>query len=151
MVTPLSLMLLYPLLSLLPQAADDPVAGQASGPAVRFEAVDVYVDPQGTPLAAYQFEFADQEGRITIVTIEGSDHKAFSQAPYYDPKALLNKRVIIAAFSTDPDLPTEKTRVATVHVQVTGDTDPDYLVTLTVAASADGASIPATITISKGA
>ena len=121
-----------------------------AAPAVRFEAVDVYVDAGARGLAAYQFELSDQEGRITIVGIEGGEHTAFKKPPYYDPKALRNNRVIIAAFTTGDDLPAGKTRVATVHVQVTAATDPDYQLKLIVAAGADGTEIPATCSISKG-
>jgi hypothetical protein len=118
---------------------------------VRFEAVDIVLDSGDLPLAAYQFEFTAETGQITIVGIEGGDHPAFKEPPYYDPAALRNNRVIIAAFSTAAELPTGPTRVARAHVQVTGDVEPQYVVSLKVAASADGERIPAvaTATLSK--
>ncbi len=118
--------------------------------AVRFEAVDIYVDSGDRPLAAYQFEFAAETGAITIVGIEGGDHAAFKEPPYYDPVALMNHRVIIAAFSTGPDLPKGRSRVARIHVRVSGDIEPEYIVKLEVAASADGERIPAKALVSRG-
>ena len=120
-------------------------------PAVRFEAVDIYIASGDKPLAAYQFEFSDPERRVTIVGIEGGEHAAFKKPPYYDPKALRNNRVIVAAFSTASDLPAGRTRVATIMVQISGPNDADYDLKLTVAATADGSTIPATISLSKGA
>ena len=117
---------------------------------VRFEAVDVYVDSANAPLAAYQVEFTAETGTITIVGIEGGEHAAFSEPPYYDPKAMRANRAVIAAFSTRNDLPRGKTRVARIHVQVTGDVEPEYIVALRIAASADGERIPATATTARG-
>ncbi len=117
---------------------------------VRFEAVDIVLDSGDLPLAAYQFEFAAETGQITIVGIEGGDHAAFKEPPYYDPAALRNNKVIIAAFSTAKDLPSGRTRVARIHVQVAGDVEPEYAVVLKVAASPDGERIPATATALRG-
>jgi len=117
---------------------------------VRFEAVDVYMDSKDEPLAAYQFEFAAETGEIKIVGIEGGEHPAFKEPPYYDPAALSKDRIIIAAFNTGKDLPAGKTRVARFHVQVMGEADPEYVVKLDVAASVEGKRIPATMTLAKG-
>jgi len=122
----------------------------APAESVRFEAVHVYVDSKDQPLAAYQFELVDKSRTIKIVGIEGGEHAAFKQPPYYDPAALMNKRVIIAAFNTGRDLPRGKTRVATIHVQLTGDRKPEYEVKLQVAASSDGRHIPATVSLGQG-
>jgi threonine dehydrogenase-like Zn-dependent dehydrogenase len=116
---------------------------------VRFRAVDVIIDTGGRPLAAYQFELAAEVGTIAIVGVEGGEHPAFSEPPYYDAAALQKNHIIIAAFSTQKDLPAGKTRVARVHVQVTGDTEPQYVVVLRVAASPDGTHIPATATATE--
>jgi len=129
----------------------EPRAQEAVAEAVRFEAVDIYVDSGDRPLAAYQFELTAKKGKIAIVGIEGGDHPAFKEPPYYDPAALQNDRIIIAAFSTRPDLPKNRIRVARIHVEVTGEVEPEYVVTLTVAASAQGERIPATATVSRGA
>ncbi|MEO1129231.1 MAG: hypothetical protein AAFX05_05905 [Planctomycetota bacterium] len=106
---------------------------------VRFVAYDVIVDPVGRPLGAYQVDFAAaRPGDITIVGIEGGEHPAFAQPPFYDPKALMNERAVLAAFSTDAALPEGPTLVARVHVRITGDAVPDLTVALTVAAGPGG-------------
>ena len=119
-------------------------------PAVRFEAVDVYVDSGTQALAAYQFELTAKDGKAAIVGVEGGEHPAFKEAPYYDPAALQRDRIIIGAFNTGRDLPTGRTRVARVHLQVSGGEKPVYTVTLNVAASSEGARIPATATVEQG-
>lgn len=116
----------------------------------RFEWVDVYVDSGAVALAAYQFELAAESGDFQIVGIEGGEHPAFAEPPYYDPAALRNDRVILAAFSTDEELPIGSSRVARVHVMIEGDS-PEYVVTLGVAATEDGSRIPVNIEIEEGA
>ena len=88
----------------------------------RFCAVALYVDSKATPLAAYQLEFAVTNGVAKIVGIEGGEHPAFHEPPFYDPKAMQQERVIIAAFnsSSADKLPSGKTRVATIHLLATG-------------------------------
>jgi hypothetical protein len=132
--------------------------------------VHVYLDPAGKPLAAYQFELvcsvpvrayspADGEDnasrrhyerQIKIVGVEGGEHPAFKEAPYYDPAALMNERIIIAAFNTGSDLPTTRTRIATVHLQITGDAEPKYALKLITAADSNAEGIPAKITLHTG-
>ena len=111
----------------------------------RFCAVDIYVDSGSTPLAAYQLAFAATNGVARIVGIEGGEHPAFRQPPVYDPKALQHERVIIASFSTAPaaDLPTGKTRVATIHYQATETQPPRFEVELQAAGDTQGNRIPA--------
>jgi len=118
-------------------------------PKVRFVPLEIHIDPQGESLGAYQFELKAQTGQIKIVGVEGGTHPAFKQAPYYDPAALAQERIIIAAFSTDRNLPKKRIRVATVHLQVTGDVEPDYRLDLTVAADDQGRSIDAEISPNK--
>ena len=113
-------------------------------PAVRFAAVDVFVDSGAVPLAAYQFELKARGGAFKIVGVEGGEHAAFRQPPYYDPAALMHDRVVIAAFNTGRDLPTGKTRVARIHVEIIGNETPVYDVQLVVAGGADGDSVSAT-------
>ncbi len=128
-------------------AAEEP---EPARPQVRFAPLDVYVDSGGAALAAYQFELTATAGEVTIVGIEGGEHAAFREAPYYDPAALAHDRIVIAAFSTDRILPRGRTRVARVHLQISGDEKPDYSIKLIVAASADGKEIPATVTFKQG-
>lgn len=116
-------------------AADDQLAAEG-----RFTFVDIYADCGATPLAAYQIELLATHGTFKIVGIEGGAHPAFAEPPYYDPAALYHERVILAAFSTDDDLPVGRTRVARVHVLLEAET-PVYAVKLMAAATADGTPI----------
>lgn len=86
----------------------------------RFLAVDVLVDSGEAPLAAWQLELVDPSGRARVVGVEGGEHPAFREAPYYDPAALQRGRIILAAFHVGEDLPSGRTRVARVHFLVTG-------------------------------
>lgn len=117
-------------------------------PLVRFRAVDIYVDSANTPLAAYQLEFTVTNGVAKIVGIEGGAPLAFHEPPFYDPKAIQEERVIIAAFSTErPEhLPNGKTRVATIHLQTTGTEPPVFRLKLETAADSNGNRIPVTTT-----
>ena len=121
-------------------------SGQAVS-AVRFVMVDVMLDPGGLPLAAYQIELTASEPEVKIVGVEGGDHAAFAEPPYYDPAALSDHRIIIAAFNTDPDVPQMRTRVASVHLQVPVDYPPDYDAQLVVAAGPEGERIEAILDI----
>ncbi len=109
---------------------------------LHFHAVDIFVDSTNKPLAAYQVEFTASTG-AKIVGIEGGEHAAFKEAPFYDPKAIQHERVIIGAFSTAAadKLPTGKTRVATIHLQITGEQTPRYEVQIKAAATVGGKKI----------
>ncbi len=119
-------------------------------PKVRFAPLHIYLDSGNQPLAAFQFELKAVAGQIKIVGVEGGQHKAFKEAPYYDPAALANDRIIIASFNTGRELPKGRTRIATIHLQIIGDAEPDYELKLTVAADADAKEIPAKISFEKG-
>ncbi len=125
---------------------DDP----AGEPGVRFAPLHIYLDSGNRSLAAYQFELRATTGQVEIVGVEGGTHKAFSEPPYYDPAALAQDRIIIAAFNTGRDLPTGRTRIATIHLLIKGGVKPDYELNLTVAGDADGQKIDAEITFEKG-
>jgi hypothetical protein len=118
---------------------------------VRFSAVDIFVDSNSAPLAAWQLEFAATNGTVKIVGIEGGDHEAFRHPPFYDPKAMQHERVILAAFSTDSadKLPTGKTRVATIHLQILGSQQPAFELKLHTAADSNGNKIPVTATFEE--
>ena len=131
-------------------------AGQAAakvGPKVRFAPLHIYLDSGNKSLAAYQFELKAAAGKpapakagVKIVGVEGGQHKAFKEAPYYDKAALYkSNRIIIAAFNTGRELPKGRTRIATIHLQIIGDAEPDYELKLTVAADADAKEIAAKI------
>jgi hypothetical protein len=100
-------------------------------PSVRFAPLHIYLDSGNRPLAAFQFELKAAAGQIKIVGVEGGQHEAFKEAPYYDRAALANDRIIIAAFNTGQDLPEGRTRIATLHLQIIGDAEPEYELTLT--------------------
>jgi hypothetical protein len=130
-----------------------PVPAQQSAqsePAVRFSPLHIYVDSGSQSLAAYQFELQTTAGQIKIVGVEGGEHKAFKEAPYYDPAALAKDRIIIAAFNTGSVLPKGRTRIATIHLQIVGEVEPEYELKLAVAADANGKEIPAKISFGKG-
>jgi hypothetical protein len=127
-------------------AQDDP----SNEPKVRFSPLHIYIDSGNKSLAAYQFELKTTAGQIEIVGVEGGEHKAFQEAPYYDSAALTQDRIIIAAFNTGRELPTRQTRIATIHLQILDEVQPEYELTLTVAADEDGDEIPAKISYEKG-
>jgi hypothetical protein len=118
---------------------------RAAGDAIRFETVDVFVDSGPSPLGAWQVQIKALAGDVKLVGIEGGDG-VYKDPPYYDAAALhedqIRDRIIIAAFSTGPDLPTGKARVARLHVQVSGG-GAEYSVKLMTAGSADGTKIEA--------
>lgn len=130
--------------------ADDATAPPPSTTSSRFAFVDAYVDSGDEPLAAYQFELSAHGAGVTLVGVEGGDARAFAKPPYYDPKANLQNRIIIAAFNTGSNLPRGRTRVARVMVRLTGASPADWSAKLDVAASADAKPINAQIQVSQG-
>jgi len=84
------------------------------------------------------------------VGVEGGEHEAFAEPAYYDTAALMNNRIIVAAFGMADELPTGKTRAATIHLQIAGDAEPEYELMLTVAGNREGNEIAVTITGSVG-
>ena len=169
---PALLTILITLCVVVPLLAGAPVREPAAGAnqKVRFAPVHIYLDPGGKPLAAYQFELvcsvpvrayssADDgdstsqrhdEQQVKIVGVEGGEHPAFKEAPYYDPAALMNDRIVIAAFNTGSDLPITRTRIATIHLQISGDAEPKYELKLITAADSDGRPEAAQITLQTG-
>ncbi|MEX2215787.1 MAG: dockerin type I repeat-containing protein [Phycisphaeraceae bacterium] len=121
---------------------------QADAP-IRFTTYDIIIDTTDAPLAVYQLDISAGQGEVQITGIEGGEHAAFKQPPYYDPQAMQQNHIIIAAFNTaDADqLPRGKVRVATLHVQITGDAEPKFEVKLDAAATVEGKPIEATATV----
>jgi hypothetical protein len=136
--------LTYLILISWPAALGAQQPAREEGPS-RFSAVDIYVDSKSAPLAAYQIEFWATNGVAKIVGIEGGDSPSFHEPPFYDAKAIQHERVIIAAFNTAAadKLPSGKTRIATIHLQIVGDTAPQFELKLQVAANPDGNRISA--------
>jgi len=147
-ITPIILAGICLIVPVLAQQSEQNYSTAQSG--VRFAPLHIYIDSGKSSLAAYQFELKATAGQIKIVGVEGGQHKAFKEAPYYDPAALAKDRIIIAAFNTGRDLPTGRTRIATIHLQIIGDAEPQYELKLIVAADADAKEIPAEITFEKG-
>jgi len=146
--TPIILAGICLIVPVLAQQSEQDYSTAQSG--VRFAPLHIYLDSGSSSLAAYQFELKATAGQIKIVGVEGGRHKAFKEAPYYDPAALAKDRIIIAAFSTGSDLPKGRTRIATIHLQIAGDAEPQYELKLILAGNADGKEIPAEITFEKG-
>jgi hypothetical protein len=132
-------------------AARSPVPVPASkSTATTFGYVDIYLDPHNKSLAAYQLELVIPDQAATVVGIEGGDAAAFKAPPYYDPAAMSQSRVILAAFSTGADLPKAKTRVARVHLRF-DKPNREYSAKLMTAATQDGNKIAADASVSEGA
>jgi hypothetical protein len=106
-----------------------------------FRAIDLFVDSGNQPLAAYQLSFTAADAKI--VGIEGGDHPAFAEPPYYDPKAMQTNRVVVAAFNTtsSEQLPRGRTRIATIHIQTAANVARQYELKVEVAATPVGESI----------
>ncbi len=120
---------------------------------VRFETIDIYLD-SAEPVAAWQFEFDEQNGLMAVVGVENGSSNAFSEAPYFDRDAVqLGRadRIIVADYSLEPkeSLPVGRIRLATIHVRLSGDDLPEFQLSLVAAASADGKSVNASISMDR--
>ena len=124
-----------------------PQEPQPTGPT--FAAFDVFVDSGAQALAAWQFEWLVPGGGARIVGVEGGEHAAFAQAPYYDPAALQGGRILVAAFSTAAELPHGRTRVARLHLMIDQGRTAEFAVRLQACAGSDGADLSADITWQK--
>jgi hypothetical protein len=128
-------------------------ADRATAPSigtVHFRTVDILIDPHNKPLAAYQLEFTGESENVKLVGIEGGEHPAFKDPPYYDPKAMMQNRVILAALNAGDDLPATRTRIARLHLEITGEHD-SFRTRLIVAATSDGSHIAADVSTEEGA
>src|SRR5438105_4140641 len=99
----------------------------------RFGTVDLFVDSAAQKLGAWEMEFKATTGTVEIVGIERGDNPDFHDPPYYDPSALKSNRIIVGAFNITNDLPAGKTRVARLHLHISGNQKPLYAVNLVVA------------------
>jgi hypothetical protein len=139
-------------LDLLTQSPGPILVEEAESPgALRFVAVDVFLDTGEQPLAAYQLELSGDSKALKIVGIEGGEHSEFRNPPFYDPNGIQHERLIVAAFSAAEaaQLPRGRSRILTVHLQLSGTAPLKIESTLTIAANADGQKIPAQLTISE--
>jgi hypothetical protein len=102
----------------------------------------------GDSLAAYQVTIRDAGGRSRLVAVEGGEEAAFSRPPRRRP-ADPGGGETLSAFSLAADLPAGRCHVATLHLAVAGEGEPDLAVTLEVAADAAGRTIPATVGLER--
>ncbi len=127
-------------LSAWPQAADTDI---------RFAALEIFLET-AEPLAAWQFELRESSGRMRVVGVENGESDVFGDAPYYDLEAVSGgtaDRIIVADYSLNAadELPTGRSRVATIHVRLQGAAVPDYVLNLVTAGGASGEPIQASI------
>ncbi len=113
----------------------------------RFATIDVYVDSP-EPLAAWQFELSEATGAMAVVGVENGESAAFAGTPHYDLDAVAQgraERIIVADYSLGESatLPTGRTRIATVHVRLTGAQTPEFELQLIAAGNAAGQAIDA--------
>jgi hypothetical protein len=137
------LLILLPLLCL----AASPTQPAASA---RFTYVDLIIDPHGQPLAAWQIEFSADTASVSLVGVESGEGPAYSKRPpYYDPAALAGHRIIVGDFSLDSTLPTTRTRVARLMLEIQGDAKPHFTTRLMAAANPAAQSIPVDVSIAQ--
>ena len=131
-----------------PTARQTSPSGLVVAADLRFLSVDLFIDTKDQPLAVYQLEFSATKDLVKIVGVEGSSHEAFREAPHFDPSALQQERILLAAFNTAAadKLPRGKVRIATIHLQVTGENDPVFQVKSSIIATIDGKPIEAAVT-----
>jgi len=126
--------------------ADEVRAKTRTRPAVRFEAMDVYVDSGKHKLVAYQVEMRFDKNRVEIVGVEGGEVEAFREAPHYDARGLAGGKIILAAFTTDHEnAPIGRTRVARSHLRIEGEGRPELAMRLITAAEPGGRRIKANV------
>ena len=121
--------------------------GIANVEAVRFATIDVYVEST-EPLAAWQFELSEATGAMAVVGVENGESAAFADTPHYDLDAVAAgraERIIVADYSLAETgaLPVGRTRVATIHVRLSGARTPEFELQLVAAGNAAGQAIRA--------
>src|SRR5688572_4302910 len=119
--------------------------------AAEFAVYDIYLEPHGEPLAAYQLKIWDKNAAIKIISVEGGEHRAFQKAPFFDPKAIQRDIIKLAAFDArkSGDLPTHRTRVASLHVEIGPGLNPNLSIMIEAAARPGGTKIFPQATILK--
>lgn len=126
-------------------AADAPTADSQ----LSLKTLDVFVDSGDQPLAAWQLEVHAPATELTLIHVAGGTHPAFQQRPYYyvDAGPLHGRRIQLAAWSVDRNLPVGRSRVARLQVQLPQTATPVWSPELTAAAASDGRRIPAEVSI----
>jgi hypothetical protein len=113
----------------------------------RFAVYDLYISPKVEPLAAYQIKIKATTGNVKIISVEGGEHSAFKEAPFFDPKAIQKGTIKLAAFSTKEaaELPARQTRVASIHIQTDRTDEVPFDLDLQVVATTNGRPIGAKV------
>ena len=111
--------------------------------AAEFAVYDIYLDPSSEPLAAYQIKIWDKNAAIKIISVEGGEHPAFQKAPFFDPKAIQRDIIKLAAFhaGASNELPARRTRVASLHVEIGPQLNPNLAIELEAAAGPGGSKL----------
>ncbi len=119
-----------------------------AAPQSSFMPVEVFLDSP-RPVAAWQFEFRDNNGAMKVVGIEGGGHPAYSRAPFYDREAVARgaTRIVVADYSLAEtnQLPSGRVRLATLHLMLEG--EPDFELRLVTATTSQGKAIDASIAL----
>ena len=115
---------------------------------IHFRAYDLLLEVR-RPLAAWQVELTEDADHSSIVGIEGGGGLGFQEPPYYDPAALAGGRLVLAAFSTQHNLPAGTHRVARLHMRERGPAAQHEL-RLVVAADSEGRPVQAKARLSLG-
>lgn len=121
----------------------------AEDDSVRFSAMDIYLT-SAEPVAAWQFELNDHHGLMKVVGVEKGESAAYARVPYYDREAVRlgeADRIVVADYSLADvaRLPSDRTRIATVHLMLSGDDDADFNLFLITATTYDGLATDASI------
>lgn len=130
-----------------PQPPANPAPQQTAS---QFGTVDLFVDSAAQQLGAWEMEFKATSGQVEIVGIERGDNADFHDPPYYDPAALKSNRIIVGAFNVTKNLPAGKTRVARLHLHISGPDKPLYAANLVVAGDKEGKPIAAQASFREG-
>ena len=120
-----------------------------AGNAAELTVYDVYLDPVGEPLAAYQVWIGDEQQTAKIIRVEGGEHPAFKEPPFHDTQALQTSVIKLAAFALEPaeKLPKTKTRIASLHVRSEEGKPPNFTIRLEASAAPGGRKIAANASI----
>jgi hypothetical protein len=123
----------------------------ASTQAAEFAVYDIYLDPQHEPVAAYQLKIWDKNAAIKIISVEGGEHPAFQKAPHFDPKAIQRDVIKLAAFHAGKAaaFPSQKTRVASLHVEIGPGLNPDLTFSVEAAVRPGGSAFKPIVTLVK--
>lgn len=116
---------------------------------IRFAAIDIYLHST-EPVAAWQFELNDRHGLMKVVGVENGESAAYARVPYYDREAVRlgeADRIVVADYSLADvaKLPSGRTRIATIHLMLSGDDDADFNLLLITATTYDGLATDASI------